>query len=457
MDATGKELALSSVAAMQAVGQTDLPDGLLRGLNMLRRPQAQGATESPVQGGGATLPDNCAVLLFSDSRVSRFPDGTSLLAQARRALSGLASDTLRIFSFGFGETPQHHGQLRNLANAFNGQHHALMQATDVQLALSECIATLVPIVATDAVLRVQAVDGESHVARPLQGAASYQCTKGAATSDGMLMSSEVQLGNLYLSDAHAEKDLLMTLHLPSLDHTRRAGKRPVLQVALSYTVAGANESEVARAEHCVERPTTSLADEVSLVDVAQRGNFIAAGGTHQSGRVALAIERATKLCRRGRFEAARELLRTLELGGINAIADGTGGHLSAAEPRRLLRIGSAPAVPRAARGLSRPSSGARLVPTEAASSRPSSRGSLLSRPSSGSRLTTAGPSSIDSSRPSSRGSMQQANAPRRLGDREGSSSLLPSLTRSSSNTEAGPNVFFVSVPLPSQRDTPRGH
>lgn len=88
----------------------------------------------------------------------------------------------------------------------------------------------------------------------------------------------------------------MSVHLSPLDVDQpmeptpeaAGGSRCVLRAALCYTLPGSSETKVASVEHWVERPRAQgtdvrRAEVVSLLDLAERGTFLANGARCANG------------------------------------------------------------------------------------------------------------------------------------------------------------------------------
>ena len=272
MDAAGKKQALEMVTALNTGGATNLSGGLLKGIDVL----------SQAKGGANT---NKAVLLFTDGIANNgITDSAGIVAAAHGAM---VASPMTVFTFGFGGDHTE-SLLRSLAEDTNGLYYYVDKSEDIPTSFADCLGGLVSVVAQNAVLRVEGLDGS----RPTKAHCHYK--QESTGSDGAIA---LQLGDIYAED---EKDVLLSVAVPALAAALLA-PNVALRATLRYF--SVSKSQVVEISVSLElgRPQATPEGQVLPPRLAEQRERIT---------VAEAMSTASEMADRGQIAEGRLLLQT---------------------------------------------------------------------------------------------------------------------------------------------------
>jgi hypothetical protein len=336
MNQEGRHSVLRSIEGMAAQGKTNISNALVEGVRMLVSKKQQGGLQ-PAQPHntaatdhvntvawssandqgpreGHTLPATRAIFLMTDCKWNRGVKQVESLLRLSRGIvtaSG-CSEPPKVFAFGLG-ADHNDSQLRALADGFSGRY--IDHMADIRASLSACISDLIPSVAHDATLVLDAAEGASTLTRPLQGPGGYLCTMSGEQLDGSYMRCEVAIGDIWsTTEGETAYHLLVPLRLPRLAMALPES-RPVLTAKLVYSQAGRVYSSTS--VHCISRPAlVPPADPGRLPISRNRARLYASPLNRRDLErghvgVAIAVEEATCLAGANQFEAARRALTRL--------------------------------------------------------------------------------------------------------------------------------------------------
>jgi len=272
MDAPGKKKALETVAAITCGGATNLSGGLLKGIDVL----------STATGGNANA--NKAVLLFTDGIANNgITDSQGIVAAAQGAM---VNAPMTVFTFGFG-ADHTESMLRNLSEQTNGLYYYVAKSEDIGSSFADCLGGLVSVVAQNATLRLEGVDGTA--------VAKTHCHYKQEVTEqpaGIVL----QLGDIYAED---EKDVLLTLAVPRLAAPLPNGATALVATLRYFSVAASRIEEV-RAELQLSRPAETPAGQPAPARLIEQRERVA---------VSEAMAQASELADRGDIEQGRAKLQ----------------------------------------------------------------------------------------------------------------------------------------------------
>jgi len=271
MDNDGKKKALEAVANLQPGGATNLSGGLLQGIDLLSK-------QDPGSSG-----TNRAVLLFTDGIANNgIREPSEIVVAAQGAMT---ASPCTIFTFGFGADHQE-DLLRNLAESTNGLYYFLEKSEDIPTAFADCLGGLVSVVAQNATLTLEGVDGtvlaEAHC--------PYKCE---ALDGGRLA---ISLGDLYSED---EKDIVLSVKLPQLPAPRPEAAVAV-RASIRYFSVAASAIEEVGCTLQLSRPATTPVDQPANARLDEQRSRI---------DVAEAMRKASVLADSGQVSEGRDLIR----------------------------------------------------------------------------------------------------------------------------------------------------
>lgn len=275
MDAAGKKKAVEMVTALNTGGSTNLSGGLLKGIDVL----SQAASSA-----NANANANRAVLLFTDGIANNgITDSAGIVAAAQGAM---VSSPCTVFTFGFGGDHSE-SLLRNLSEQTNGLYYYVEKSEDIPVSFADCLGGLVSVVAQNAVLRIDGLDGGA--------IAKAHCHYKHEETDSP-GSVSLALGDIYAED---EKDVLLTVKLPPLPQPRPEAAAAVRAQLRYFSVSGS----------CMESVTAELA--ISRPDATPAGQPMPQRLAEQRERIAVseALAAASDLADRGQIAEGRAMLQ----------------------------------------------------------------------------------------------------------------------------------------------------
>jgi len=269
MDAAGKKRALKAIDELRPGGATNLSGGLLQSIDLLSH-------------GAVSAGTNRAVLLFTDGIANNgIREPTAIVAAAQGAMEAAPCT---IFTFGFG-SDHTEDLLRSLAESTNGLYYFVTKPEDIPTSFADCLGGLVSIVAQNALLTLDAVDGT------LLGEA--RCPYKRELAGPRLT---VSLGDLYSED---EKDILLEVKLPTLQAARPEAA-VALQASLRYFSVASSSMETVSATLSLSRPEATPANQPANARLEEQRNRI---------DVAEAMRKASTLADNGQLDEGRDLIR----------------------------------------------------------------------------------------------------------------------------------------------------
>lgn len=286
MDGSGRRRAEDVIKSLHPGSTTNLSGGALKAIDILDASAEDGHADTSKTSANRTR----AVMLFTDGLANEgIRDPSALQAAVTNALttaSAKLGGPISFFTFGFGRD---HNEtcLRELAanSSAGGLYYYVKSAEDIPNAFADCLGGLTSVVAQNATLKLEPVNGVS-IARVIGNTYTRD-------ADGA-----ISLGDLFAED---EKDVLVELNLPRLPELM-ADSAPVMHATLRGFNVPRRQLEVVKAELCVARPAITPSNQPlnQALDV-QRNRLL----------VAEAMEEASRLADRGDLANGRQLLQSV--------------------------------------------------------------------------------------------------------------------------------------------------
>mmetsp|Transcript_23356 Transcript_23356/g.63326 ORF Transcript_23356/g.63326 Transcript_23356/m.63326 type:complete len:512 (-) Transcript_23356:476-2011(-) len=287
MDAQGKKSAVRVVEALHTKGATNLSGGLLQGLDLV----CQKARAAGALGRGTTK----SVLLFTDGQANNgVTDTPGIVAAVSQVLPQTAQEgsPASIFTFGFG-ADHNETMLAALADVSgSGQYFFVDRAEAIPVAFADALGGLVSVVAQNAELVAEVVEGRCTIGKVLGDAYKHE-----VAPDGSR--AALHVGDLYAED---EKDLIVEIKLPKAAVAQDA-PLPHITWSIRYFSVQKRDFETSTALLCVSRPLAApVSQAVNPAIVEQRERLY----------VAEVMKNAADIADGGDVKGGQALLREAE-------------------------------------------------------------------------------------------------------------------------------------------------
>jgi uncharacterized protein YegL len=271
MDANGNAYAKKIIAKLCTGGATNLSGGLLKAIDILGQSMQNAETRTR------------AVMLFTDGLAN---NGITETSELVRAVSG-GFHSFQIsaccYTFGFG-VEHNEDMLRAISDSTRAQYYYIQSVDDISTSFADCLGGLVSVVAQNATLLVEGVNG-TRIDKVLGHYKVIQMTS----------STVIDLGDLYSQD---EKDLLFEICVAKAPFALTEAS-PVLEATLRYfSVANARMEEVSSTLEML-RPTHTPDTQSVNLELDEQRNRI---------RVAQSMEAAVRAADSGRVDEGRDIL-----------------------------------------------------------------------------------------------------------------------------------------------------
>ncbi|KAH7429644.1 hypothetical protein KP509_09G060200 [Ceratopteris richardii] len=292
MGEEGQRQALQAVDALIATGGTNIGEGLLKGVRVLKECREKNPVSSIMllSDGQDTFNMNSRRQLpLSLSRV--IPDAQSLVPQSITTSAGTGQMHIPVHTFGFGA--DHDSAAMHMISEVTGGTFSYIQAEEVvQDAFAQCIGGLLSVVTQDVQLTVSCMGPDVFIGSIHSG--SYDNSVLDSAKNGI-----IKLGDLY---AEEERDVLVDLNLPALLESEESLSMSIMQAACIYKDPVTKE---------VIQSTTEELSIMRPLAVKEEQQLISLEVDRQRNRLntAEAITNARLLADQGDIEAAQHSLQ----------------------------------------------------------------------------------------------------------------------------------------------------
>lgn len=272
MDKAGKAASRAALAKINDRGSTNLHEGLIRGLQVLK----DRVTDKN---------EISSVLLLTDGLANvGVTEPSAIVASTQQFLASMNNPT-SVYCFGFGG--DHNSQLLTaIANEAHGMYYFMKTPDSVPPAFADCLGGLMSVVAQNIRLTVTAAEGV---------VINAVTTAFAKTEDVPQRAFTVSVGDLFSEE---ERDILVDLAVPAAAAPTDAF--PLLHCSLKYTNVITAATATADLTVTLVRTADGVAVGQGSVKVDQQRNRI---------QTAQALEQARQMGERGQLKEARDLLQ----------------------------------------------------------------------------------------------------------------------------------------------------